>query len=184
MPKTALKIITRVIGALLLIEILFDPISIVGNHLEKTKTQRELAKAQQSWNSKWSEDYKITVRGAEPLICFYDAIITVQKGQLVKVESRELFNENSEYKMVEKEKWNTYNGCDYTKFTIPQVLTFVSDELAQKNPLTQRPEIAFDSENGYVTHYEVNYHGYGLFTIRVISDCCSWYEFSDYEPLK
>lgn len=121
------------------------------------------------------------------MVCFYDAIITVQNGELVKVESKNLFDEKSEYKIVVKEEWNewdTFFGCNYTNFTVPQILADVSDSLKNTNPKTQKPEITFDSTKGYVTHFEIKYHGYGLFTFVAISDCCSWYEFSEYEPLK
>ena len=186
MSKFTLKIIFGAISTLLLIEILFDPISIADNFVEKSNTERELAAAQQLWNSTGAKIYKIKVRGFEPLVCLYDAMITVQNGEIVKVESKDPFDENSEYKIVEQDEWSKANpsyGCNYTKFTIPRVLADVSDALKSTNPLTQKPEISFDSENGYVTHYQINYHGYGLFTKVVISDCCSWYEFRNYESL-
>ena len=189
MPKFAFKIIAGIVGSLLLIEILFDPISVTDNFMQKSNTQRELEKAQQLWNAKGAVSYKINVRGAEPLTCLYDAIITVQDGEIAKVEaSKDPFNEKSEYKIVEKENWNKRNvpvwGCNYTQFTIPQILAYVGDELKNTDPITQKPKITFDSDYGYVTHYEIKYHGYGLFTMVAISDCCSWYEFSGYEPIK
>jgi len=141
------------------------------------------------WKSKSTDNYKNKVRGFEPLSCIYDIIITVQNGQLAKVEentSLSFINENPQYAIVEKENWNNQEssfGCNYEKFTIPQVFTNVNGILKDTNPLTERPEIVFDSEVGYVTYYGVNYHGYGLFTFVLVTDCCSWYEFSAYEPL-
>lgn len=187
MPKIAFKIVAGVLGALLLmavLEILFAPISIAGNFAQKSKLQRQLVKAQQLWDSNGSESYKIKVRGAEPMLCLYAAVITVQRGQIVTVESREALVETSEYQVVPKEKWNNPFGCDYTQFTISQVFAAVHGALENTDPLTQRPEITFDTENGYVTHYQINYYREGLLTAVQISDCCSWYEFSDYEPLK
>jgi hypothetical protein len=67
------------------------------------------------------------------------------------------------------------------RFTIYQVFADLSDALENTSPLTQRPKISFDPENGFVTYYEIKCHGNGIFTAVETSDCCRWYEFGEDE---
>jgi hypothetical protein len=170
------------IGILLVVGILFDPISIVGNFIETNKAKSELATAKQQWEANGSENYKLKIRGGVPVACLYDAILTVREGQLVGVQVKEeFFKDNSSYKALEKEKWDF---CDYEGLGVSDMLKRTEEALDKSNPFRQNPEISFDPEFGYVKYYQINYHGNGLFTRVRISDCCSWYEFSDYEPME
>jgi len=141
-----------------------------------------LANAKALWETKGITSYKIKVHGFVPLGCIFDDILTFRDGELVDVQSKP-FDENSEYVTIEKQKWDN-SSCRFTQLNVPQVFSDANDILSNINPVNESLKITFDPTYGFTTRYQFSYNSYGLLTSVVVSDCCAWYEFSDFQPLK
>jgi hypothetical protein len=177
------KKVVAIIGILLLVVILFDPFSFTGNVMEQRKSLNDLANAKTLWETKGITSYKIKVRGAVPLGCIYDAILTFHNDELVDVQAKKSFDKNSEYVTVNKQRWSE-SPCNYAQISISQVFSDANDILKNIDLVNQRLKITFDPTYGFITRYQFSYNSYGLLTARLVWDCCAWYEFSDFHPIE
>jgi hypothetical protein len=177
------KTISAIISVFLMVELLFDPIALASNLMEQRRIQNDLAHARTLWQTKGLESYTIKVRGQVPAGCIYDAILTVQNGQLVSVQARKSFNEKVKFATVKKEQWSR-GLCNYSQIGIPQAFSQVNEFLDNLQPFYQRLRIKFDPTYGFITYYQFGYNSVGLLTTFSLRNCCVWYEFSDFQPIQ
>jgi hypothetical protein len=72
--------------------------------------------------------------------------------------------------------------CDYNNFTMTQFFRLIDRALHNDASVILSAE--FDPEYGFVTSYRYGlFTGYGLLSPR-ISDCCSEFQISNFEPLQ
>ena len=181
--KTLLKILGLTFGVVLLLEILFDPLSFVGNIVKANQVRGDLPTARARWEARGITDYTIEVEGFVPLTCVYAASLTVKQGVLVNVLARSMpFDETAPWISVSQEKWDDPQ-CSYTNLLIPEIFKRVEQDLKEIDPWDAELKVAFDPEYGFITHYELNYgYGHGLLS-PAISECCTRYEFRNFQPI-
>ncbi len=177
------KTISAILSVFLVLELLFDPIALAGNLMEQRRSQNDLAHARTLWEAKGLKSYTIRVRGQVPAGCIYDAILTVQNGELVNVQARKSFNEKAKFATVKKQQWGNAR-CNYTQIGIPQAFSQANEFLENIQPFYQRLRIKFDPTYGFITHYQFGYHSIGVLTTFSRHKCCPWYEFSDFQPIQ
>jgi hypothetical protein len=164
---------------ILILELLFDPFSIMVNVIRINRIRAELPAARARWQSHEISDYDIDVRTSIPPACWFEATLSVRGGELKAVMAREgLPPLVSTWPKTPVEQTNWDGHCPYRQFSVAQTFKVVEQSLDSINLATEALTVSFDPEFGFVTHYEHRYgYGIGLLSPRV-GDCCVEYVFS------
>ena len=175
------------IGTLLIVEILFDPLSWLINMDAASSIGADLLVAKEQWQSQGIVEYRIDVQGYVPLDCIINATLTVREDQLLAVEDHGgPLAETAGYTTrrgisIEPERWDT--PCPYRDMLVPQMYARIEREVNRIDWSRERLEVSFDPEYGYVTKYRYDgYYQRGILN-PVCSDCNVWFSFSNFEPV-
>ncbi len=168
------------IAVLLIVQVLYDPISSAKHVLTISSVHSQLPQAQTKWEKLKITDYTFEIIGDARSICKPSARIEVKNDVVVKVG---LLNTNSQ--ILPPDQWadpdwgNEVFLCNYNHFTIPQIFELVEQTL--QNFPSSILQADFDSEYGYVTSFEYGiYVGYGLARPQ-ISDCCNVFRIQNFQ---
>ena len=160
------------LGTLLLVEILFDPLSWLMNMDAAASISADLLVARKQWRSQGIAEYKIDVQGSVPLVCIINATLTVREGQLLAVEDHgsqleEMTGYTTRGISIEPERGDT--PCPYRDLLVPQMYAQIEREVNRIDWSQERLEVSFDPEYGYVTEYR--YDGY--YRRGILNPVCS-----------
>lgn len=169
-------------AAVLALQVLFDPLSLLGSLLSRSSIRRELPAARALWTSSGIEDYTIDVQGYVPLVCIFNATLTVEGGQLMGVVQQDVLGgADREGSPVKPEDWdNTY--CSFQELLVPAVFNRVEDALAGVNRSGDSLKVSFDPEYGFVTAYSLAPCCQGGILSPTCTDCAIWFRFSNFQP--
>jgi hypothetical protein len=176
-------LILLLIVAGLVVQVLFDPLAGVFNEMRVLLYRQELPMAKARWEKAMLNDYQVDVRGSVPLNCVFAARLITRQGKLVEVQRLDL--QPGLTPVVLGGSLDTERpGCKIVDLTIPQVLNDLSELLQQTDPARTEINILFDPQFGYVKHYGVGIlHSEGLFSPG-IGDCCSSFDFANFQTLQ
>jgi hypothetical protein len=184
-PKTYFAITIGIV-LLLLIQILYDPISSAKHSLTIASVREQLPQARVTWESMGITDYTFEIIGDARSICQPSARIKVQNDVVVKVEMMDLTSVNPTPKILPTDQWADPDWgsevflCNYNHFTIPQIFELVEQTL--KNFPSSILQADFDTEYGFIASFEYGiYIGYGLARPQ-ISDCCNTFRIQNFQP--
>ena len=171
------------IGALLLLEILFDPLSLIWSARVSESLPPELSLAREMWQSQGITDYTIDVEGFVPLASLINATLTVRGGELVAVESYGLPGiRTDEGVSIGPAEWDA-PLFSYTELLVPELFARIERSLDRIDWSVDTLRVGFDSEYGYVTEYRYTYcYGWGLLN-PTCSDNVIWFRFSNFQPI-
>jgi len=175
------------VGTLLIVELLFDPLSWLRNVDAAASIYADLLVARERWQSQEIAAYTIDAKGSVPLACLVNATLTVREGQLIAVEDHgglleALAGETAEGVSVEPEGWDT-PLCSYKDWLVPEMYAQIERELNRIDWSQDRLEVSFDPEYGYVTEYRYDCcYRRGILS-PVCSDCNVRFSFSNFEPM-
>ena len=176
-----------VILAVVLIQILFDPISSIRHSLLVSSVRTELPQARAKWESLGVTDYTFEIQGDARSICQVSVVIDVRNNSVVKVEAKDTLVDDASAQILPPEKWADPDWgeevflCSYYHFTMPQIFDLV--EVTLRNYPSSIIDAEFDPEYGFVTRFEYGlYIGKGLLRPKV-SDCCNRLEIKDFQAL-
>jgi hypothetical protein len=167
-PKTVRAIACRwlLLAALLLflvlVQILFDPFSLLVNALEHARIHTELAQARSRWEAAGVADYDLVISGYTPLAC----IVT---GTSVSVRDSQ---------PPEKPDTGSWQYCQVPR-SVPEGFAFVENSLGWDGRL----QVSFDAAYGYVRYlsYDCNFSR-GLFS-PIVSDCTQGFRIDSFTPV-
>ena len=88
-PACSVRIGCALILVILILELLFGPLSIMVNAFRINRIRAELPAARARWQSHGISDYDIDVRASIPPACWFEATLSVRGGELNAVMARE-----------------------------------------------------------------------------------------------
>lgn len=166
---------------LVLLQFLFDPLSLAGNIIQLNAIRAQLPAAKELWQSQGITDYVIDVEGSVPLTCLIDATLTVEQGELVAVMGRNPLDKTSPLLPLEPADWDR-PYCSYSQLLIPRMLERVERDLEETEFTAAALEVSFDPELGFVMEYAYDTcYRRGLLN-PMVSECHTWYTFSNLRP--
>ena len=178
--KTRLFIAAGII-ALLLTQILYDPISSAKHALTISSVRSQLPQAKAKWHASEISGYSFEIIGDGRSICQPSARIEVQDDKVVNVEVL-----GPTPKILPPNQWadpdweNEVFLCNYRNFTMTKIFELV--ELTLQNFPSSILQADFDTEYGYVTSFEYGiYVGYGLARPK-LSNCCNVFKIQNFQP--
>ncbi len=144
-----------------LLQILFDPFSLLVNAAEHARIRIELAQARARWNAAGIEDYDLTVTGSTALVCFVEErTFPVRDGQPPDISE------------------GYWEYCTVPR-SVPDGFALVERSLTWDG----RVQVGFDEEYGYVNSFSYNCNfTHGLFS-PIVSDCTQGFHVESFIPI-
>jgi hypothetical protein len=175
------KYFAILIAVLLVVQVLYDPISSVKHALTISSIRDQLPQAQAKWEKLEITDYTFEIIGDARSICQLSARIEVQDAKVVKVETL-----GANPQILPPNQWTDPDWghevflCNYNHFTMLQIFEQMEQTL-QSFP-SSILHADFDAEYGFVTSFEYGiYVGYGLARPQ-ISHCCNFFRIQNFQP--
>lgn len=158
---------------------LFDPLPLLSDIISVARVRWELPRAKQRWQAQDISSYQVDVQGAVPLLCLLDGELTVRDHQIIQVRMREnALIPTTPLHLVDPIQWDR-NGCSFEDLTVENMFERVETSLEQVKFLGAPLSVKFDKELGYIAEYRFGRASRGgIFGYR-LSDCCTWFEFSN-----
>ena len=171
------------IGALLLFEILFDPLSLLWSARVSESLPSELSHARATWQSHGLTNYAIDVEGFIPLGCAINATLTVRGAELTGVVSYGLPGlDSGEGMAIRPSQWDA-PFCSYRDLLIPELFARIERDMERVDWSQDTLRVSFDAEYGYVTEYRyLCCYRWGLLN-PTCADCTIWFTFSNFHPV-
>jgi len=147
---------------LVLVEVLFDPFSMVVNAVERLRIRSELAQARSVWETAGIKNYDLKVSGYTPLACIVtEELIPVRDGQA-----------------PEKSATPSWQYCQ-----IPRTVSDGLDRVEEAMSWGGRLQVRFDEQYGYVSTFKYTcISSRGLFA-PIIADCDQSFRVDSFTPL-
>lgn len=147
---------------LVLIQVLFDPFSMLVTFILSRGIRAELPRAQARWETAGIDDYDLLVSGYTPLLCILmEEFIQVRNGQA-----------------PEKPNTVSWQYCRVPR-TVPEGFALVEEALGWGGQV----KVTFDDQYGYVTSFSYDCNSnHGLFA-PVISDCTQSFHIDNFSPV-
>ena len=171
---------------LLLIQVLYDPISSARHSLTVAGVRDHLPQVQTKWEGLEITDYTFEIIGDARSICQPSARIEVENDIVVKVEMMDFTSANPASQILPPDQWadpdweNEVFLCNYNNFTMTQIFELVEQTL--QNFPSSILKADFDAEYGFVNSFEYGiYVGYGLARPQV-SNCCNVFRIHNFQP--
>jgi hypothetical protein len=170
------------IAALVVVEVLVDPLSWLKSVNTAYSVRETLSIARERWQSQGITSYTVDVEGFVPLVCMINATLTVHEDKLVAVESRGLPGyDTGEGISVAPEDWDA-PYCSYNELVVPELFVRIESALDRIDWSRDTTRVRFDPEYGYVTEYRyICCYRRGLLN-PTCSDCNVWFVFSNFHP--
>jgi len=163
--------------------ILYDLYTVHIGVFNIARAHRELAEAVMRWESRGIHDYRISVQGFVPLNCLIDGELTVRDDQLDSVLMRENpLIEESQLVPVDRSRWES-PGCPYEELTILRMFDRVRSDLSDPRNLGMDLIVRFDGRMGFITEYRQDRSNLVGGPGGMVSECCTWFEFSAFSEL-
>lgn len=152
MPRRILIALGSFLVVLILVQISYDPLSVVQHSVKASSLKNQLAKARVQWDSEKVRHYSFTMRAKSQSICVIDALIEVQDDAVVKVHPLNAVLPLPPEKWADPDWGNEIFLCDYNHFTIPRMFEMLEKTL-RNSPLAILAT-EFDPQYGFITHFE------------------------------
>jgi hypothetical protein len=168
---------------LLLLVLLLDPLPWLADIVSIACIRWELPRAMERWEAQDLEDYQVVVKGAIPLACLLDGHLTVRAGTLSEVRMRENpLVPDSPLTVVNPEDWDR-SSCPFKDLTVEAMFARLEGNIGNLRFFGAPLRVKFDHDAGYVTEYHFGRASQGGIFGATISECCTWFEFSDLTTL-
>jgi hypothetical protein len=183
------KKVWGVLAVLLVIQILFDPLTGILRLGEQLQARFGLPQARSKWESQGITHYKFDVSGGFAMGCLFSGNVEVKDGVMIRTGRRSDFGTNNDF--YDQSFWTSEDGfsiCDPKIYTVP--LLFEAVECLSKNtPVFFAglsiviTDISFDPKYGYISQFHYgNCGGNGLISPR-ISDCSGGFGIENFQVL-
>jgi len=162
-PKKIKKTAWIVLVVILMIEVLFDPLSSLIYWSENVQGRVGLPVARRKWESLGITHYQYDVRGYVPNVCIVGGSVEVENGVVIHTGPSTDAIKRGEPDL-DLGFWYTGNLplCNYKNYTIPAFFDIAEQ---YSSYITQ---ISFDPKYGFVTRLRVGSPGrHGLFSMRL-----------------
>ncbi|HET7010752.1 MAG TPA: hypothetical protein VFI11_08260 [Anaerolineales bacterium] len=167
------------LGGMVVVQILFDPLEALGDAFSVARLRADLPRAMARWQAQDIHDYRLEIRGAAPLVCLVDGEITVSDDQLVELRLRkDILTPSSGLRPVAEADWRR-SSCKYEDLTVARMFERVARQVQEAGVLGGPLRVQFDAERGFITQYRYGRSAYGGLLGPTVSECCTWFEFTN-----
>lgn len=163
-----IKIIGTALFVLLIIEIIFGPISYLIDIVRIKNYQTELSEAKDRWEMSGITNYQVDLQVLGGLPC-----IIIESTLIVSEEEIRL--ENSDGLPLEY--------CPYQEFTVDEMFARIERDLNNIDIQKESIWIKFDPDYGFINQYETRYYGQRGWLGPIIGECCVKYIFTNFKPV-
>ncbi len=170
----------------ILIQVLYDPISSIQHSLNVVGVRNQLSQARAKWDALEITGYTFEIIGNARSICQPSARIKVENDVVVQVEVMSFTSKNPTSQILPPDQWtnpdwgNEVFLCNYNNFTFTKVFELV--EQTFQNFPSSVLQAEFDDQYGFVTSFEYGiYVGEGLAQPQV-SNCCNIFRIQNFRP--
>ena len=151
--KISLSAVAGVVVFLVLMQLLYDPISFIKHSLKAVHIRTQLSEARADWEVGGIKDYSFEIMGSFQSICEVNAVIEVRNDLVVEVKARESSPQTLPPDTWADPDWgNEVFLCDYNHFTVPQMFTMLGKTL-ENSPFAIL-DAEFDTQYGFITQFE------------------------------
>ncbi|GAB4399159.1 MAG: hypothetical protein OHK003_22930 [Anaerolineales bacterium] len=146
--------IVAIIGifALLLAQLMYDPISAAKHSLTVERVRVQFSEANEKWNAAVIEDYSFEIQGSSQNICAVDAVIEVRNNIVTEVRPFDSASPLPPEKWADPDWGNEVFLCDYSHFTIPRIFDMI-EQIIRNSP-SSILSVKFDPQHGFVTSFK------------------------------
>ena len=183
-PKRINKAVWVVLIMLLVIQVLFDPLSPILNFSQIAKAKLLLPVAREKWEAQGVTHYSYDVYAFSQM-CFLGANIEVDDGVVFHAGP-----------VKNPDPWDMLQGipqknldfppetwflCDYKNYTVPALFDYLEKQVHITR--SKGTFISFDNTYGFVSYFRLDWSsGYGLLSPKV-SSCCSGFRIWNFQVL-
>ena len=179
--KRIIKWLWLVAIIVLLIQILFDPLSSFIHLSESLQARLYLPAARQKWESQEIAHYKFDINGYFPLVCIFGGSIEVKDGVVIPSPGSEADTDSMAQLSPGFSRVESPPLCNYRNYAMP--LLFDEIERWSKDAPLSITQISFDPQYGFVSGFKFgNPGGRGLLNPNV-SDCCGGFTIENFQVL-
>lgn len=166
--------------SVLIIQILFDPLSSFWHVSERLQARVFLPIARRKWKSHGSTHYQFEIQGYVPLVCMFGGGIEVKDGVVIP-RLRSAGGDPSALLFPGFSGVEDPSLCNYQNYTVSLLFDEIERQLDQA-PISIT-QISFDPTYGFVSSLRLgNPEGQGLLN-PTISDCCGGFSIDNFEIL-
>ncbi len=170
----------------ILIQVLYDPISSIQHSLNVVGIRKQLPQARAKWGALEITGYTFEIIGNARSICQPSARIEVQNDVVVNVELLDFAAKNPTPQTLAPDQWtdpdwgNEVFLCNYNNFTFTKVFELMGQTF--QNFPSSVLQAEFDDQYGFITSFEYGiYVGKGLAQPQV-SNCCNIFRIQNFRP--
>lgn len=182
----SVSIIVIALLLVILIQVLYDPISSIQHSLNVVGVRNQLPQSRAKWDALEITSYTFEIIGDARSICKPSARIKVENDVVVQVEVISFTSKNPTSQILPPDQWtdpdwgNEVFLCDYNNFTFTKVFELVEQTL--QNFPSSVLQAEFDNQYRFVTSFEYGiYVGKGLAQPQV-SNCCNIFRIQNFRP--
>ena len=170
-----------VILLVVLLQVLFDPLSSVQHLGERLQAHIYLPTAREKWESQGIRHYRFAIRGYVPLVCIFGGGIEVKDGVVIPGPRSDADTNSTALLSPGLSGLEEPALCDYRNYSMPLLLDEIEHWLDHyPESITQ---ISFDPQYGFVSSFSFgNSGGRGLLS-PIISDCCGGFTIENFQVL-
>ena len=166
--------------SVLIIQILYDPLSSFWHMSERLQARVFLPITRRKWESQGSNHYQFEIQGYVPLVCMFGGGIEV-KDRVVIPRPRSAMGDPSALLSPGFSWTEDPSLCNYQNYTVPLLFDEIERQLDQ-TPMSIT-QISFDPTYGFVSSLNFgNPGGRGLLN-PTVSDCCGGFSIDNFEVL-
>ena len=167
---------------LIILQILFDPLSTLLNLSENFQARVGLPAAREKWEAQGITNYSFRLNVLLPQELPNKMRVEVRNGAVVQIYPILLESNVLEGKPLPPTAWTSSTThvffSNYTNFTIPRLLIEVEQSLSQVS------QISIDPKYGFISSVRFGKpNDWGLLTPKV-SHCCSSFEIQNFQILE
>jgi len=166
------------LAVVIVVQVLFDPLTSLIELMEGYQAQIGLPSARQKWESQNISHYKFDIKGYVPLACIVGGSVEVKDGVVIKIgPSSTAVESDNPFLDTGFTSMEHPFLCNYKNYTIPSFFDYLSEH---PNSITG---ISFDLDYGFISHYRFGSSGgHGLLSPRIY-DCCGGFGISNFQML-
>ena len=176
------KTVWIVLVILLVIQILFDPLSPLVYWSKNFQARVRLSPSRHKWESQGITHYKFDIRGYVPLVCIFGGSVEVKDEEVIHTgPSSDVISQADPFLDMGFRRMENPFLCNYQNYTITKL--FDEIERYKKESPSIISGISFDPKYGFISGFGFGSSGgKGLLSPR-ISDCCGGFSIRNFHVL-
>lgn len=165
---------------IVVIQVLFDPLSDLQHRAERRQARLYLPTVRQKWEAQGITHYRFDIRGYVPLACMFGGGIEVKDGEVIPGEGSDA-GEPGTMLYPGFAEMDNLPLCNSQNYSMPGLITLIENWL-EESP-SSITEISFDLQYGFISSFSFGSPGGNGLLSPTISDCCGGFTIENFQVL-